>query len=123
MQQIISTLRQGLQKNIFVLGMMISISLLGLLIFVSAPVYAATSEELRLIPPDQRLTPEEKIERAYDLGEGAGLLEEARQESGNASETFNPKDKANLRNAKTSKDSSAPSLGEKAQGLIEKIIK
>ncbi len=114
MRRTISTIGQGLRKNIFVLGMMISISLLGLFIFASAPVYAATSEELKLIPPEQRLTSEEKIERAYEIGEGAGLLEEARQESGNASERFNPKDKANLRSAKTSKEPSAPSLGEKA---------
>ncbi|MBV8885908.1 MAG: hypothetical protein JO235_18200 [Chroococcidiopsidaceae cyanobacterium CP_BM_RX_35] len=100
MQQAISTLRQRLQKSIFSLGMVCLICLSSIFIFVTAPAHAATTEELKLIPPDQMPTSEEKIERAYEFGEGAGLLEEAKQESAKASKLTNPKGKANIKSVK-----------------------
>lgn len=122
MQRILSTLSQGWQKSIFVLGLMILLSLSGLFIFVSAPVYATTFEEQKLIPADQRLTPEEKIERAYEFNEGAGMLEEAKQESANADKKFNPNKAANVKTVKASKEAdSEPNLLEKAQQLVEKV--
>lgn len=97
MQRIIS-IKQALSKSIL-LGILILLSL-SLFVFCT-PVYAATSEELELIPPKERLlTPEEKIERAYELGEGAGILEEAKQESGNTA-LINPKAKPNVKSVKS----------------------
>lgn len=122
MQRITSNIGQGLQKSILVLGLMILIIVSSLLIFVSAPVYATTLEEQKLIPADQTLTPEEKIDRAYELNEGAGILEEAKQESANANKKFNPNKAANLKNVKASKQAdSEPNLLEKAQQLVEKV--
>lgn len=122
MQRITSTLSQGLQKSILVLGLMILIIVSSLLIFVSAPVYATTLEEQKLIPADQRLTPEEKIERAYELSEGTGILEEAKQESANADEKYQPGKTPNVKTVKASqKADSEPNLLEKAQQLVEKV--
>ena len=122
MQRIISTLGQGLQKSIFVLGLMSLIIVSSLLIFVPAPIYATTLEEQKLIPADQRLTPEEKIERAYEFSEGVGILEEAKQESANANKKFYPGNTANLKTVKASKEAdSEPNLLEKAQQFLEKV--
>lgn len=124
MQQIISTLGQKLQKSILVLGLMTLISLSGLFIFVSAPAWATTSEELKLIPASERLTSEEKIDRAYIFRQGAGALEEVRQEkSPNKAEPFDPIDKANVESVKASKEKNPePSLGEQVQKAFEKVI-
>lgn len=122
MQRILSTLGQGLQKSIFVLGLMSLIIVSSLLVFVSTPVYATTLEEQKLIPADQMLTPEEKIERAYEFNEGAGMLEEAKQESANADKKFNPNKAANVKTVKASKEAdSEPNLLEKAQQFVEKV--
>ena len=72
-------IRQILSKG-FALALMISISLLGLFVFVPAPVQATTLEELKLVPPSERPTSEEAIERAYEFGEGAGIREEVYQQ-------------------------------------------
>lgn len=122
MQRIISTLSQGLQKSIFVLGLMILLSLSGLFIFVSAPVYASTLEEQKLIPADQRLTPQEKIDRAYEFSEELGVLEEVKQQSANADKKAQPGETSNVKTVKASKEAnSEPGLVEKAQELIEKV--
>lgn len=122
MQRILSMISQGWQKSFFVLGLMILLSLSSLFIFVSAPVYATTLEEQKLIPAESRLTPEEKIERAYEFNEGAGMLEEAKQASANAKEKFQPGKTANVKTVKTSKEAdSEPNLLEKTQQFVEKV--
>lgn len=122
MQRILSTLGQGLQKSIFVLGLMSLIIGSSLFVFVSAPVYATTLEEQKLIPADQRLTPEQKIDRAYELSEGTGILEEIKQESANANEKSKPGKAINAKTVKASQEAdSEPNLLEKAQQFVEKV--
>jgi len=121
MQRILSILRQGLQKRIF-LGLIVLLCLSGLFLFVSAPVYATTFEEQELVPPqEERLTSDEKIERAYEFGEGAGILEEDKQASGNRFSTFKPNETVNEKSVTNSKAKSTPGLVEKAQELIQKV--
>ena len=67
-------------SKIFVLSLMALIILSGSFIFISTPVQATTLEELKLIPPSERVNSEEAIERAYEFGEGAGIREEIYQE-------------------------------------------
>jgi exosome complex RNA-binding protein Csl4 len=94
---------------------MIFISLSGLFIFFEQPSYAVTASK-------DKLSQEEKIERAYEFREGTGFLEEDKQASDNKAETFQPDDKAKEKSVKTSKEaSSEPGLVEKAQELIEKV--
>ncbi|MBV9384998.1 MAG: hypothetical protein JOZ78_01075 [Chroococcidiopsidaceae cyanobacterium CP_BM_ER_R8_30] len=124
MQQAISTLGQRLRKSIFNLGLVCLICLSSIFIFIATPAHATTVEELKLTPPDQIPTSEEKIERAYEFGEGAGLLEEAKQESGKASRLTNPKGKANIKNVKSAEEADRQSrLGDKARKLVEKVAK
>ena len=56
--------------RVILLGLMSLIIFSGLFIVLNPPSYAAT-----------KLTPQEKIDRAYDLSEGVGLEEEDRQEA------------------------------------------
>lgn len=114
MQQILLGLGQALRQKIFVLGLMVLITLSGLFVFVQNPSYAVTRSS-------DKLTPDEKIERAYDQSEAAGLLEQAKQESANRDELFNPNVKANIETAKDSEEASEGSLKEKAKELLEKI--
>ena len=93
---------------------------LSLAILTTAPSYAATYAEQKLVPPAERiLTPEEKIERAYEFGEGAGILEESKQKSANANTLTKPGEKMNVKNVTTSK--SEQGLVEKAKELVEKV--
>jgi hypothetical protein len=79
MQRILSTSGKALRQSILVLGMILLILLWILFIAIQPTSYATTLEELKLIPPDaSRLTPQEKIDRAYELSEGAGIREEER---------------------------------------------
>jgi len=93
---------------------------ISLAILTTAPSYAATYAEQKLVPPAERiLTPEEKIERAYEFGEGAGILEESKQKSPNANTLTRPGEKMNVKNVTTSK--SEQGLVEKAKELVEKV--
>lgn len=74
MHPIFSGLGQAFRKSILVVGLMIFISLSGLFMFVAPPSYAVTSAS-------DKLTSGEKIDRAYEYGEAAGLREENRQEA------------------------------------------
>ncbi|PPS43452.1 hypothetical protein B1A85_12260 [Chroococcidiopsis sp. TS-821] len=85
----------------------------------AAPGYAATYAEQKLVPPQEKfLTPEEKIERAYELGEGAGMLEEAKQASANANTLTKPNKKVNVKTVTTPKEEG---LVEKAKEIVEKV--
>lgn len=86
----------------------------------AAPSYAATYAEQKLVPPSEKiLTPEEKIERAYVFGEGAGLLEETKQRSVNADTLTQPNKKVNVKTLTTPKSDSG--LVNKAKELVEKV--
>lgn len=116
MQRILLSLGQALRQKIFVLGLMTLIALSGLFIFAQHPSYAV----MRAM---DKLSPDEKIDRAYETSEGAGILEEDRQEkSPNASEAFDPSDKANEKSVEASKETNPePSLGEQVQKVIRKV--
>ncbi|MUL35398.1 hypothetical protein [Gloeocapsopsis dulcis] len=117
MQRILN-LRQSTQK-LFAIGLML-IAVSCLMILGTAPSYAGTYAEQKLVPPAERtLTPEEKIERASDLGQGAGMLEEAKQRSQNANTLTKPNEKMNVKTVTTSK--SEQGLVEKAKELVEKV--
>ena len=105
---------QGLVKSLtqkfVVLGLM-------LLIFFSsiAPSYAITASR-------DKLTSQDKIDRAYQLSEGAGILEEEKQASSSASQIFKPEDKANIKSVKESQATdSEKSLVEQGKDLLEKV--
>ncbi len=126
MQRILSSLKQVLRPKILVLGLMIFISLSGLFIFTQPPSYATTLEELKLIPPDQRPTPQEKIDRAYEYNRAAGVREERRQEAYEQAikdaESLDTIEKAYERNLKAErKDNSQPNLLDKAGEIVDKV--
>ncbi len=128
MQRILSSLKQVLRPKILVLGLMIFISLSGLFIFTQPPSYATTLEELKLIPPDQRPTPQEKIDRAYEYNRAAGVREEQRQEAYEQAikvkdaESLDTIEKAYERNLKAErKDNSQPNLLDKAGEIVDKV--
>ncbi|MBW4561921.1 MAG: hypothetical protein KME32_12355 [Mojavia pulchra JT2-VF2] len=126
MQRIVSNLKQALRSIVFVLGLMAFISLSSLFVVVQQPTYATTLEELQLIPPDQRLTAEDKIDRAYEYNRAAGVREEQRQEAYKQaikdSENLESLDKAYERNLKAQqRDNSQPNLLEKAGEIVDKV--
>lgn len=117
MQRILN-LWQSTQK-LFIIGLML-IAASCLVILGTAPSYAGTYAEQKLVPPAERtLTPEEKIERAYEFGEGAGMLEESKQKSRNANTLTKPGEKMNVKSVTTPK--SEQGLVEKAKELVEKV--
>lgn len=125
MLRILLALKQALLSSMLVFGLMIFISLSGLLMVVQ-PSYATTSEELKLIPPEYKPTPEEKIDRAYERNEAAGFREEQREEAYEQAikdgKSLNTMEKAYERNVKAEKAQNPPeSFGEKAKEVIEKV--
>lgn len=113
MQSILRTLSQGVLRKILALCLMTLLSLSGLVIFTSLPVNATTFEEIKLVPEDDQPTPEEKIERAYEMSEATGRLEEAKQELANKNELFDPNEKANTKTIiKSQGKNSQPGLTE-----------
>lgn len=117
MQQITLCLFQASRRKILALGMLIFIALSSLFIFVQQPSYAVTRAM-------DKLSKDEKIDRAYEIRQGAGVLEEDRQEkSPNAVEAFDPIDKANEESVKASKETNPePSLGEQLQKAVKKVV-
>lgn len=120
MQKISLTLGQALRRSIFVLGLMLLISVSSLFLFVQQPSYAVTSAA-------SKLTPEEKINRAYIYNEAAGIREEERQEAYEQAikdaESPATMEKAYERNEKAyEKENPQPNLIEKAEELVEKVI-
>ena len=98
MQSILKTLSQGFFRKILALCLITLLSLSGSLIFTSLPANATTFEEIKLVPQDEQPTPDQKIERAYELSEAAGRLEETRQQLTNPNDNFDPNEKANTKN-------------------------
>ena len=114
MQRLLLTLGQALRRSIVVLGLMMLISLSGLFILVQQPSYA------------DHLTPEEKVDRAYEYSEATGLKEEDRQEAYEEAvkdaESTGTMEKAFERNLKAErKENPEPNLIEKAEELVEKV--
>lgn len=70
MQRTFSAIGQAFGKRLLIFGLLSLLSLSGLFIFANQPALAEKS-----------LQPQEKIDRAYDLGEAAGFREEDRQEA------------------------------------------
>lgn len=116
MQRTLSALGRFRQKFL-VLSLMTLIALSGLFIFVEHPSYAVTTAR-------DKLSAEDKVDRAYQFREGAGILEEVRQEeSPNKAEAFDPIDKANVKSVKASKEvDPEPNLAEQAQKAIKKVV-
>lgn len=122
MKSILFSLSQGFLRKLLVVCLMTLLSLSGLSIFVSSPVYAATSEETQLVPSDFKPTPDEKIERAYEMSEATGILEETKQQLGDPNKNFDYNKKANVKTIiESDKADSEPGLVEKAKGLVERI--
>lgn len=117
MQRILLSLGQALRQKIFVLGLMTLVALSGLFIFGEHPSYAVTRSM-------DKLSQDEKIERAYDFRQGTGILEEERQDkSPNKAEAFDPSDKANVESVKASKEPNPePSLVEQAKKVVDKVL-
>ena len=68
MQRIFSVIGQAFGKRLLIFALMSLLSLSGLFIFANQPALAEKS-----------LQPQEKINRAYDMNEAAGIQEEERQ--------------------------------------------
>lgn len=116
MQRTLAVLGQ-LRQKLLILSLMSLIALSGLFIFIEHPSYAVTASK-------DKLSAEDKIDRAYQFREGAGILEEVRQaESPNKTEAFDPIDKANVESVKASKElNPEPSFVEQAQKAIKKVV-
>lgn len=119
MHPIFSALGQAFRKSILVVGLMISISLLGLFTVFVQPSYAATSG-------GNKLTPEEKIDRAYQYSEATGLREEDRQEAYQEeikeAQSLESQEKAYEKAEKAfEKANPGPGIVEQAKGLVDKV--
>jgi len=112
MQAIFSVLGQAFSKSILALCLVTLISTASALVLVQQPSYA--------------LTPDEKIDRAYEYSEATGLREEDRQkdyleEVGKAQQSNNV-DKEYQENTKANqKEKPGFSIAEQAKGFIEKV--
>ncbi len=112
MQRIFSALGQAVSKSILIVSLIGLLSLSNLFMFASQPASAAT-----------RLTPEEKVDRAYDLNEAAGTREEIYEEE--VEEAQNPAKlnevyQEELKEYKESQPEK-PGLIEEAKELVEKV--
>lgn len=119
MQRVLSTLGQIFRKSIVILSLVGLLSLSGLFIFGEQPGYAASSKSL---------SPGEKIDRAYDEAESAGIREEAREEAYEtaAKEAENPRtmEKAYEQDFKAYKEDNPDAqagLVEEAKELVDKV--
>jgi len=115
MRQIIKKINQALSQTVFLVGLMLFISSSNLLVAMS-PSYST----------DISLTPEEKIDRAYEYSEATGIREEDREEAYDEAlkDAKNNKtmEKAYERNLKAEgMDNRQPGLIQKAEELVEKI--
>ncbi|WP_238360953.1 hypothetical protein [Iningainema tapete] len=118
MQLILSSLKQVFCQTIFIVCLMVFMSLSTVFSF-QQPSFAVTSAT-------NQLTPQEKIDRAYEYNQAAGFREEQRQKAYEQaikdSETPQTLEKAYERNVKASKlENQEPNIIEKAQELIEDV--
>jgi ABC-type lipoprotein release transport system permease subunit len=116
MQRILLGVKQIMRHTMFVLSLMTLITLSGLFIFTAHPSYAVTRSM-------DKLSADEKVDRAYQYRQGTGMLEEVRQEeSPNASEPFDPSDEHKVKSVKASKEENPePSLPEQLQKVVKKV--
>jgi hypothetical protein len=107
--------------SLLIVSLIMFISLSASFLFIQQASYATTLEELKLVPPEYKPTPEEKINRANEYDPGVGVQEEARQEAYEQavkdSQNLQTLEKAYERNLKAEKNSE-PNLLEKA---VEKV--
>ncbi|MGB6298170.1 MAG: hypothetical protein WBF90_18570 [Rivularia sp. (in: cyanobacteria)] len=115
MQRFVSSFKQILRRS-FILSLMLLIAASTSFIFAQQPSYAYPASE------KTKLTPQEKIDRAYTFSEGAGRLEAQKQESYQEAieESSNP-EKAYEKNTKAYRDEMKPALIEKAEDLVENV--
>ena len=115
MQSIGSSLKQILRRS-FLLSLMLLMVVSTLFIFVQQPSYAFPNSDTT------KLTPQEKIDRAYTFSEGVGLKEEQRQEAYEEAieESENP-EKTYEENTKAYRKEMQPVLIEKAEELVETV--
>ena len=121
MLSILLNISKGLFRKILVLCLM-TLLISGSLIYFALPVYAATGEELQLIPPEEKPTNEEKIDRAYELSGASGRLEEMKQQISDPNEYFDPTKKANTGTIQE-ESKSEPGLIQKAKEFVENVTK
>lgn len=123
MRNIFCNLKRELLQKLLLLFLVSLLGFFGIAIASYSPVYAATLEETKLIPPEYKPTPEEKIERAYEYSEATGLMEEAKQARTNSNQKFDPNLKANIKNIDAQAQEGKTSLKDQTKGLLEKIAK
>lgn len=118
MQLILRIVNKALRQSIVVLGLMLLMSVSGLF-FCVQPSYAVPFTTEKPIFPSEKLTPEEKIDRAYEYNRAAGLREEDRQQAYEQAvkDSKTPEEKVYERNVKDSQ----PNLIDKAGELVEKV--
>jgi thymidylate synthase len=89
------------------------------------PSYATTQAELKLIPPEYKPTPQEKINRAYEYDPGVGIQEEDRQKAYEQaikdSKNLNTLEKAYERNLKGEQGQNQEGIIEKASDIIDQV--
>ena len=114
-------LTQAVISKFLTICLVVLLGVSSVITFAVPPVYATTLEEEQLIPPEYQPTPEERINRAYDQSEAAGVLEEMKQQSGQKNEKFDPNKRANSRTIPDSKTDPETGLVDKAQKLVNKV--
>ena len=124
MQFILAIFNKALRQSILVVGLMVLISLSSVFFFVE-PSYAIGFTSEKPAFPAQELTPQEKIDRAYEYDPGVGVREEDREldyeQAVKDSENLQTVEKAYERNEKAYKqENPQPNLIEKAEELVEK---
>ncbi|MGB3655368.1 MAG: hypothetical protein WBA41_29750 [Rivularia sp. (in: cyanobacteria)] len=114
MQSVVSSFKQILRRSI-VLSLMLLI-VVSTLFVAQQPSYAYPASETT------KLTPQEKIDRAYTFSEGVGRREEVKQESYEEAieESENP-EKAYEENTKAYRKEMQPAIVEKAEELVETV--
>ncbi len=123
MQLILGIVNKALRQSIIVLGLMLLMSVSGLFFFVQ-PIYAVPFTTEKPIFPSEQLTPQEKIDRAYEYNRAAGLREEDRQQAYEQAvkDAATPEEKVYERNVKAyEQENQEPNLIEKAGELVEKL--
>lgn len=119
MPKILGKFKQALSKTILSFALLVLVSCSTLFSF-QQPSYAVPTRAYNL-------TPEEKIDRAYNYSEATGLNEEKRQEAYEQAvkDAQSPQtvEKAYERNLKAEKaENPEPNLLEKAEQVVEKVL-
>lgn len=116
MKGFVSSFKQILRRTV-VLSLMLLLVVSTLFVFAQQPSYAYPASE------NTKLTPQEKIDRAYTFSEGVGRREEMKQESyEEAIEESDNTEKAYEKNTKAYRDENLkPGLVEKAEELVENV--